>query len=127
PGADCLQRPLVPRSRFRQQLRPSVRLLLFQQTTRKTYCMDKETEHLQRLRALADRMKRPGEQSDLIVGEQIAEFGSLIVTLSETLVTLSHAAKETASINIRMQNRMTWITVIILLISVAQLVIMTLK
>jgi hypothetical protein len=25
PGADCLQRPLVPRSRFRQQLRPSVR------------------------------------------------------------------------------------------------------
>ena len=27
PGADCLQRPLVPRSRFRQQLRPGVRLL----------------------------------------------------------------------------------------------------
>jgi len=25
PGADCLQRPLVPRSRFRQQLRPGVR------------------------------------------------------------------------------------------------------
>lgn len=24
PGADCLQRPLVPRSRFRQQLRPGV-------------------------------------------------------------------------------------------------------
>jgi hypothetical protein len=27
PGADCLQRPLVPRSRFRQQVSPSVRLL----------------------------------------------------------------------------------------------------
>jgi hypothetical protein len=26
PGADCLQRALVPRSRFRQQLRPGVRL-----------------------------------------------------------------------------------------------------
>jgi hypothetical protein len=24
-GADCLQRPLVPRSRFQQQLRPGVR------------------------------------------------------------------------------------------------------
>jgi hypothetical protein len=24
PGADCFQRPLVPRSRFQQQLRPSV-------------------------------------------------------------------------------------------------------
>jgi hypothetical protein len=24
PGADCFQRPLVPRARFRQQLRPSV-------------------------------------------------------------------------------------------------------
>jgi hypothetical protein len=89
--------------------------------------MDPGTEHLQRLRKLADRMKRPGEQSDLIVGEHIAEFGSLMVTLSETLVTLSHEAKETASINIRIQNRMTWITVIILLISVAQLVITTLK
>jgi hypothetical protein len=28
PGADCLQRPLVPRSRFQQQLRPGVRLQL---------------------------------------------------------------------------------------------------
>ena len=27
PAADCLQRPLVPRSRFRQRLRRSVRLL----------------------------------------------------------------------------------------------------
>ena len=26
PGADCFQRPLVPRFRFQQQLRPSVRL-----------------------------------------------------------------------------------------------------
>jgi hypothetical protein len=89
--------------------------------------MDKETEHLQRLRELADRMKRPGEQSDLIVGEQIAEFGSLMVTLSETLVMLSHEAKETATTNIRIQNRMIWITVIILLISVAQLVMTTVK
>ena len=89
--------------------------------------MDTETEHLQRLRDLADRMKRPGEQSDLIIGEQIAAFGSLIVTLSETLVTLSYEAKETANTNIRIQNRMIWITVIILLISVAQLVITTVK
>jgi hypothetical protein len=27
PAADCFQRPLVPRSRFRPQLRPSVSLL----------------------------------------------------------------------------------------------------
>ena len=29
PAADCEQRPLVPRSRFPQQLRPGVRLPMF--------------------------------------------------------------------------------------------------
>ncbi len=46
--------------------------------------MNKGEEHLKKLREMAARMKQ-GEPSDLIVGEQIAEFGALVVTLSETL------------------------------------------
>ena len=71
--------------------------------------MRKGEEHLQKLRELANRMKVPqGESSDLLIGDQIVEFGELIVTMTETLDTT--------------QRRILWLTWVIVIGTVAILI-----
>lgn len=47
--------------------------------------MDKDQEHLQKLRAMADSTKTPGQSSDVVIAGMIVEFGELVVSLSKTL------------------------------------------